>query len=104
MATCPLCRTKLNYLPLLLRGERSMIDCRQCGIALRAGVNDALLLPYALVSGCVAAMLAFTVVLSGDFTTTVGLLLAWTVATWAAYPLVLDLVPASRPPPQTESK
>jgi hypothetical protein len=49
-------------------------------------------------------MLAFTVVLSGDFTTTVGLLLAWTVATWAAYPLVLDLVPAGRPPPQTESK
>jgi hypothetical protein len=104
MATCPLCRTRLNYLALLFGGERSMLDCKQCGIGLRASVNERLLLPYALISGCVAATLAFSVVLSGDFVATVALLLGWTVVSWAAYPLVLDLAPGARPVPQTESK
>jgi hypothetical protein len=104
MATCPLCRTRLNYLALLFRGERSMLDCRQCGIGLRASVNERLLLPYALISACVAAILAFSVVLSGDFVATVALLLGWTVVSWAAYPLVLDLTPGARPVPQSESK
>ena len=104
MATCPLCRTRLNYLSLLFRGERSTLDCKQCGIALRASVNDAWLVPYALISGCVAAVFAFSVVLSGDFVTTVALLLGWTVVSWAAYPLVLDLAPGGRPVPQSESK
>jgi hypothetical protein len=105
MAICPLCRTKLNYLPLLFRGERSTLDCRQCGIALRADLNEAALLRYALISGCVAALLAFSVVLSGDFVTTVALLLAWTIVSWAAYPLVLDLAPNGRPAAaQAESK
>ncbi len=104
MATCPLCRTRLNYPALLFGGERSTLDCKQCGIGLRASVNEGLLLPYALISGCVAAMLAFSVVLSGDFVVTVALLLAWTVVSWAAYPLVLDLTPGARPGPQSESK
>jgi hypothetical protein len=104
MATCPLCRTRLNYLALLFGGERSMLDCKQCGIGLRASVNERLLLPYALISGCVAAIFAFSVVLSGDFVATVALLLGWTVVSWAAYPLVLDLAPGARPVPQTESK
>ena len=105
MATCPLCGTKLNYLSLLLRGERSTLDCRQCGVALRASFNEAWLFRYVLVAGCVAALLAFSVVLSGDFVTTVALLLAWTVICWAAYPLVLDLAPSGgRPVAQTESK
>ena len=103
-ATCPLCRTRLNYPALLFGGERSTLDCKQCGIGLRASVNEGLLLPYALISGCVAAMLAFSVVLSGDFVVTVTLLLAWTVVSWAAYPLVLDLTPGARPGPQSESK
>jgi hypothetical protein len=94
----------LNYLALLFGGERSMLDCKQCGIGLRASVNERLLLPYALISGCVAAILAFSVVLSGDFVATVALLLGWTVVSWAAYPLVLDLAPGARPVPQTESK
>jgi hypothetical protein len=104
MATCPLCRTRLNYLTLLFRGERSRLDCKRCGIALRASVNEALLLPYALISGCVAAILAFSVVLSGDFVATVALLLGWTLVSWAAYPLVLELTPGARPVPQSESK
>ena len=105
MATCPLCGTKLNYPSLLLRGERSTLDCRQCGVALRASFNREWVLPYALVAGCVAALLAFSVVLSGDFVTTVALLLTWTLVCWAAYPLVLDLAPSgARPVAQTESK
>ena len=104
MATCPLCRTRLNYLALLFRGERSTLDCKQCGIGLRASVNEGLLLPYVLISGCVAAILAFSVVLSGDFVATVALLLGWTLVSWAAYPLVLDLTPGARPVPQSESK
>jgi hypothetical protein len=104
MATCPLCRTRLNYPTLLFRGERSTLDCKQCGIALRASVNEGRLLPYALVSGCVAAILAFSVVLSGDFVATVALLLGWTLVSWAAYPFVLELTPGARPVPQSESK
>jgi hypothetical protein len=104
MATCPLCRTKRNYPALLVLGESSTLDCKQCGIFLRASVNDARLLRYALISGSVAAILAFTVVLSGDFLATVSLLLAWTVVSWCAYPFVLVLAPDQRQALQSESK
>ena len=65
--------------------------CVQCGASLRARVTEGWVLPYALITGSVAAILAFTVVLSGDFVTTVALLLAWTLVSWAAYPVVLSL-------------
>jgi hypothetical protein len=41
MATCPLCRTKRNYLSLLFLGESRTLDCKQCGIFLRASANEA---------------------------------------------------------------
>jgi hypothetical protein len=104
MATCPLCRTKRNYLSLLFLGESSTLDCRQCGIFLRASANEARLLPYALITGSVAAILAFTVSLSADFVTTVSLLLAWTLISWSAYPFVLELDPDHRRALQSESK
>ena len=104
MATCPLCRTKRNYLSLLFLGESRTLDCKQCGIFLRASANEARLLPYALITGCGAAILAFSVVLSADFVTTVSLLLAWTLISWSAYPFVLVLTPDHRQALQSESK
>jgi hypothetical protein len=104
MATCPLCRTKRNYPSLLLLGESRTLDCKQCGIFLRASANAARLLPYGLITASVAAILAFTVVLSGDFVTTVSLLLAWTLISWSAYPFVLVLAPDQRQALQSESK
>jgi hypothetical protein len=104
MTTCPVCRTKRNYLALLLRGEARTLDCKECGIFLRAQVDEGRRLRFALISGTVAAFLALTVVLSGDFSTTVSLLLAWTFAAWCAYPLVFVLTPAARQGLQTESK
>jgi uncharacterized protein (DUF983 family) len=96
IATCPHCHAGQNYLSLLFLGDGRTLACGQCGASLRARVNQGSLLPYALITGSVAAILAFTVVLSGDFVTTVALLLAWTLVSWAAYPLVLSL--------QSESK
>jgi hypothetical protein len=104
MATCPICRTKRNYLSLLSRGESSTFDCKQCGIFLRATVDESRLVRYALITGTVAAVLAFTVVLSGDFLTTVSLLLAWTLIAWSGYPFVFVLAPAQRQALQMESK
>jgi hypothetical protein len=104
MATCPLCRTKRNYPSLLFLGESGTLDCKQCGIFLRAGADEARLLRYALITGSVAAILAFSVVLSGDFVATVSLLLAWTLISWCAYPFVLVLAPDQRQALQSESK
>jgi uncharacterized membrane protein YsdA (DUF1294 family) len=104
MATCPLCRTKRNYPSLLFLGESRTLDCKQCGIFLRARADEARLLPYALITGSVAAILAFTVVLSGDFVATVSLLLAWTLISWCAYPFVLVLAADQRHALQSESK
>jgi hypothetical protein len=103
MATCPLCQSKRNYPALLFLGKTGTLPCRQCGIFLRARVDDARLLPYTLVTTCVAAGLAFSVVLSGDFVTTVSLLLGWTLVSWFAYPYVLVLAPESRRGLQIES-
>jgi len=96
MPTCPLCRTNRNYAALLFLRESGTLDCKQCGIFLRAKVEEKRLLRYALVTGAVAALLAFTVVLSRNFSTTISLLLAWTLMSWSAYPLVLVLVPDQR--------
>jgi hypothetical protein len=104
MAQCPRCHTKQNYLALLFLGDGKSLACRQCGAALRASVNEGRLLPYALTAGSVAAVLALTVVLSGDFVTTVSLLLAWTLVSWGAYPLVLVLAADEQLPLYKESK
>jgi hypothetical protein len=104
MPTCPLCRTKRNYLALLLRGESTTLDCKQCGIFLRAQVDERRLLRFALITAGVATVLALTVVLSGDFLTTIALLLAWTLAAWCGYPFVFVLTPAQRQGLQAESK
>jgi hypothetical protein len=96
IATCPRCRAKQSYLALLFLGDAKTLACGQCGASLRARVNQGWLLPYAAITGSVAAILALTVVLSGDFVTTVSLLLGWTLVSWGAYPLVLGL--------QSESK
>lgn len=89
MATCPRCHAKQNYMSLLLFGDSNRLACKACGASLRVTVRQTWRVPYALVTGLVALILALSVVVSGDFVTTVALLLGWLLIALAVYPLVL---------------
>ena len=89
MATCPRCHAKQSYLSLLLFGEGNPLVCKGCSAPLRVTMKQSWRLPYALVSGVVALVLALSVVVSGDFMTTVALLLVWSLIALAVYPLGL---------------
>ena len=89
MATCPRCHAKQDYISLLLFGDSNELACKGCGAPLRVTVRQTWRLPYALITALVALVLALSVVISGDFVTTVTLLLAWAVIALAVYPLVL---------------
>ena len=93
---CPRCFARQDYKALLLPIKLEALFCKQCGVPLR--VRKAWLFPYVLVVNFVASMLGLSMMLSGQYLTSIALVLAWLAIAVAVYPLVVVLA-AGDPPP-----
>ena len=93
---CPRCFTTQDYKALLLPLKLEALFCKQCAVPLR--VRKAWLFPYVLVVNFVASILGLSMMLSGQYLTSVFLVLAWLAISVAVYPLVVVLAVDAPPP------
>jgi uncharacterized protein (DUF983 family) len=93
---CPRCLITQDYKALLLQVRLEPLSCKQCGVSLR--VRKAWLFPYVVVINFVASMLGLSMMLSGQYLTSVALVLAWLALSVAVYPLVVVLAVDAPPP------
>ena len=86
---CPRCFTRQDYKALLLPIKLEALSCKHCAVPLR--VRKAWLFPYVLVVNFVASILGLSMMLSGQYLTSIALVLAWLGLSLAVYPLVVVL-------------
>ena len=86
---CPRCFTRQDYKALLLPIKLETLSCKHCAVPLR--VRKAWLFPYVLVINFVASILGLSMMLSGQYLTSIALVLAWLALSVAVYPLVVVL-------------